>query len=125
MTKSFENMLNFLWSSTKRKIVSIIVLLVMLFIGVWQVYPRVACTINGGEWIRDGITDQAQYCLRSYSDAGKACKSSKDCEGTCILEGFYSSLQPVPTSGRCTPDNRQFGCFDYFEYPNVFSVCAD
>jgi hypothetical protein len=125
MTNSFESISNLFWGSFKRKIISITFALALFFIGIWQVYPRVSCAVSGGRWIRDGILGQAQYCLRSYPDAGKACQSSNDCEGACILENYHSTSQPVPTAGVCAPDNKQFGCFDYLEYPNVLSVCAD
>lgn len=113
------------WTPKKQKYLLATLIIAVSALSIEWLYPRVSCAVSEGKWIRDGIFGQAQYCLYSYSDVGKACQGSKDCEGSCVLEDYYSSSQPVPTAGVCAPNNKRFGCFDYLEYPKVFSVCTD
>lgn len=113
------------WKSPQGKFaLAAIVLAVAIFSG-WLIYPRDSCATSGGTWIRDGVLGQAQYCLYSYPDAGKACRSSTECLGSCVVEDYRALATPGPSVGVCTGDNRAFGCFDYLEHPNVFSVCTD
>ncbi len=113
------------WTPARQKYAVTAFILVVGILGVQWLYPRISCVASGGEWVRDGIFGQAQYCLRSYPDAGKVCQSSKECMGACVLVNYSPSATAVPTAGVCQSDNRPFGCYDYLEYPKVFSVCSD
>lgn len=114
------------WTPKKQKYLIVALVILTSILCVEWLYPRASCVITKGTWIRNGgILGQAQYCLYSYPDAGKTCKSSADCIGACVLEDYSPYLQPVPSEGVCASNNDGFGCIDYFEYPNVFSVCTD
>jgi hypothetical protein len=96
--------------------------------GLWWLYPRISCASSGGRWVRDGIFGQAQYCRHNYSDAGKACTRSADCEGGCMLDGPISlgdlAAATAPPLGYCQRDNGMFGCFTYIERPSE-GICID
>jgi hypothetical protein len=94
---------------------------VVFFSWIWLA-PRVTCAMSGGQWIRDGIFGQAQYCLQSYSDGGAPCTQSSDCQGACMLDGPISqsalnSVNSSPLQGSCKRNNGRFGCFTYIERP--------
>lgn len=44
------------------------------------------CEAGGGMYKKIGGFSQYYDCIHPFSDAGKECRSSKDCEGACILE---------------------------------------
>ena len=110
------------WSKSKQKQIRKIVLILFILLSVLFLYPRINCAIQQGEWTRTGLFGQAQFCVLAYPDAGKACQSSKDCIGRCILESLY---QTNPTEGVCEPDNNPFGCTDYFENGEISTMCVD
>lgn len=58
---------------------------------------------------------QCYICTIEYSDAGKKCQSSSDCEGGC-----YAFNEPVPIGkanqfGQCASNNSHFGCHQKIE----------
>lgn len=68
-----------------------------------------ACAKEGGTLKKQGKA-QCYACTISYTDAGKTCSGSADCQGKC-----YNRGQPVPLNvpnqtGQCARDNVVFGC---------------
>jgi hypothetical protein len=64
------------------------------------------CKRTEGEWRRVCIA-QRFTCVKAYSDAGKRCRDSSECEGECIVDftvrceapGQCSEELPVPAPG--------------------------
>mgnify|MGYP000356725689 CR=1 FL=1 len=77
------------------------------------------CDALGGTWRRDGMLG-AYHCFEVYSDGGKICTDSDQCEGTCRVEGDDTA------TARCTPDSSPFGCYSRMEdgEPTGF-LCVD
>jgi len=74
--------------------------------------------------MRVGIL-QYQKCVFRYSDAGKECRSSSECEGRCLVDN--ESL-PIGTEamGACERDNSYFGCWTEVEDGvAVSAMCVD
>lgn len=114
------------WTAKRQGYVVLAFAIAFGVLGVQWLYPRASCAAIGGKWVRDGGFGQAQYCLQSYPDAGKACQSSDDCMGACIVETNSSGVaSPLPTAGVCASDNRAFGCFFFFEHQEITGVCVD
>ncbi len=72
-------------------------------------YPdREACWEANGSYIRGIDTNRTRICVKPYSDAGKNCTDSDQCEGRCL------GLQDEETeeyNGFCQNNNNPFGCF--------------
>jgi len=114
------------WTPRRQRYILLAFLMAFGLLGIQWLYPRASCATKGGQWVRDGIFGQAQYCLHSYPDAGKACQSSDDCMGRCLVETNSSGIVPaIPTAGVCAPDNRVFGCFSFFEHQRIDGACID
>ena len=114
------------WTPKIQKYVVSAFVIIFSILGIQWLYPRASCAVIGGRWIRDGILGQAQYCLHSYPDAGKACQSSEDCLGRCLADTNSSSvITGVPTTGVCAPNNRVFGCFEIFDHQEITLLCID
>ncbi len=74
---------------------------------------RQDCAREGGRWGRGGILG-LQMCFPQYTDGGKACTASTDCEGQCDAD----TLQ-------CT-ESFSFGCQSYLdENGEIVSICID
>ena len=86
----------FQWKPSRLKFVLILGVLLCSTLGIQWLFPRVSCSLHGGQWVRGGIIGQAEYCLYRYSDAGKPCKNSEDCQGTCILPINYKFMYGTP-----------------------------
>ncbi len=108
--------------SMQRKIIviALIALLILLsprlYQGVVELYRSTECSISGGKWTVGGLA-QVSFCLRTFPDAGKACQSSDECMGGCVL--YDITGQPV-----CKTNNDPFECYALIEYPHLFG-CAD
>ena len=114
------------WTPKVQKYVVSAFIIVFGILGIQWFYPRASCTVIGGRWVHDGILGQAQYCLHSYPDAGKACQSSDDCMGSCLANIISSGeTKVVLPAGKCAPDNRIFGCFEIFENQEIQTFCVD
>ena len=65
------------------------------------------CAERHGEWIgQKGY----EYCLLPYADAGKTCKSSKDCVGHCIATVPSPSTGPIADHGSCQLNDEPDDC---------------
>ena len=112
----------------QRKFVTIGLLVLLLLLSPWlyrgldELYGRASCSRSGGKWATGGIA-QSHFCLRTYPDAGKSCRSSDECMGGCVL---YEVIwgQPAPSVGVCKNNNDPFECFAVLEYPQYYG-CAD
>ena len=69
---------------------------------------KIACGLHGGEWQGVSLGIDEWVCNFSTTDAGKVCRSSKECQGYCFVpnnidEGAgesFNSLKSKP--GRCS-----------------------
>jgi len=81
-----------LWKSAAVALVSLIVIVIAFFF--WT-HPGASCIEKGGVWFYDADLsvswlDPMGYCLYTYSDGGKPCKNSFECQGRC-QNGFCES----------------------------------
>jgi hypothetical protein len=114
------------WTARRQRYILLAFVMAFGIVGIQWLYPRASCAMIGGRWVRDGMFGQAQYCFHSYPDAGKACHSSDDCMGRCLVDIDSSNATgAMPTAGVCAPDNRGYGCFSYFGDEAKYSGCVD
>ena len=73
-----------------------------------------ACTAKGGAFSQQGMLGCYQ-CVVSYTDAGKACQDSSDCQGTCKNTGEFFDTSASNQSGQCASDSSPFGCYQTIE----------
>lgn len=109
----------------KRYIFIVIVLLALLTLGLlWWNDPRKLCERSGGRWVHDGMFGQAQYCQYTYADGGTPCRSSKECQGGCVIYDLPVNGKPLSTAGVCRFTNSIFGCWAPIENPGRYR-CFD
>lgn len=66
------------------------------------------CKAKGGQWIKAGRA-QTPMCDIPYSDAGKACSDSDQCQGSCISQERQRGKK---TKGQCSASPAAaFGCY--------------
>lgn len=77
-----------------------------------------SCRATDGEWIGTGLA-QTFMCVHKYSDGGKFCNSSDECEGFCIAK--------EDGSGYCKNDDNPFGCYRTIENfrAGIPTICTD
>ena len=109
--------------SWQRIVLALMLVGLLVFTASW-LYPRIACALDGGSWVRDGILEQAQYCLRTYVDGGNPCRASQECSGGCFVTTPTRLGQPTPEIGVCKLDNSPFGCFAPIEHSEWYH-CTD
>ena len=73
-----------------------------------------ACTAKGGAFSEQGMLGCYQ-CVVTYSDAGKACQDSSDCQGKCKNTGEFVDANAKTQSGQCASDSSPFGCYQTIE----------
>lgn len=70
-------------------ILSIVAGITMSSVGLENIINEIICKNNGGLWTYQ-VTPPRGYnmyvCLEQYSDGGKRCRNSSDCQGDCVLE---------------------------------------
>ncbi|WP_292052528.1 hypothetical protein [Brevundimonas sp. UBA5866] len=73
--------------------------------------PAEACAAQGGTFKPVGRA-QTMRCVLNYSDAGKICSDSSQCQGDCLAEPATtgSTTAGSATHGRCAPTSDRFGC---------------
>ena len=54
-------------------------------------------------------------CVVTYTDAGKACQDSSDCQGKCKNTGEFLDANAKTQSGQCASDSSPFGCYQAIE----------
>jgi len=71
------------------------------------------CLADGGRYERAGMVGKA--CFYDTNDAGKSCKTGKDCEGICFGD-----------SHTCSAISPLFGCYSSVEdNGEVVEICID
>ena len=73
-----------------------------------------ACTAKGGAFSQQGMLGCYQ-CVVTYTDAGKACQDSSDCQGKCKNTGEFIDASTKNQSGQCASDSSPFGCYQTIE----------
>jgi len=73
-----------------------------------------ACTAKGGAFLQQGRLGCYQ-CVVTYTDAGKACQDSTDCQGKCKNTGEFIAANVKTQSGQCASDSSGFGCYQTIE----------
>ena len=73
-----------------------------------------ACMAKGGAFLQQGRLGCYQ-CVVNYSDAGKACQDSTDCQGKCKNTGEFIESGTKNHSGQCASDSSGFGCYQTIE----------
>ena len=73
-----------------------------------------ACTAKGGAFSQQGMLGCYQ-CVVTYSDAGKDCQDSSDCQGKCKSTGEFIENGAKNQSGQCASDSSPFGCYQTIE----------
>ena len=88
--------------------------------------PRQACTQRGGQFEPVCMRGTFQ-CIMPYSDGGKPCTDSSQCEADCILYGMYRKEAPSqPVIGECRSTNYPCGCFAIVKDGQLaLDVCID
>lgn len=82
---------------------------------------KLGCKIKGGTWVGGaGDSTPNGWCLMKYSDAGKSCSSSSECQGGCMVD----KISQLGKTGTCKKDNDFRGCFGRVE-DKVISCRAD
>lgn len=85
-----------------------------------------ACTARNGSMERVGRLQSLQ-CVVRYTDAGKRCTDSDQCEGECRYEGDASAVAAgASVAGVCQADSNRFGCSTRVEdgRPDA-TICID
>lgn len=81
-------------------------------------YPSIeyvkACAAKGGKYSKEGMS-QSYMCVVQFSDAGKACKSSTDCQGFCRSSGEFLDFGETNQIGQCSSSSSPFGCHQAIE----------
>lgn len=69
-----------------------------------------ACAAQGGDWAPVCRLQKPQ-CVLTFSDAGKACTDSAQCQGRCETD-FSKGQIPAgePAAGRCSMNSNPCGC---------------
>ena len=68
-----------------------------------------ACTTKGGVFSQQGRLG-CHMCVVNYADAGKACKDSSDCQGSCQSSGEFIASGTANQTGQCSANSSPFGC---------------
>ena len=86
---------------------------------------REECTAQGGTPQRRGMLN-LEMCVVPYSDAGKSCTDSSQCEGLCQYHDLNNVGQEEDVVGQCQPDTAPYGCFAEVRGGKAFAaMCID
>lgn len=87
---------------------------------------RAACEATGGYVERAGLLG-AERCTRRFSDAGKTCKDSDECEGQCRAGPKTEAKGHLRlATGVCQANDNPFGCFTNVENGTLGpGLCVD
>ena len=89
-----------------------LLLCIIMIIGVYMIIGderSTECLDAGGEW--KWIQADVQGCVYSYSDGGKYCTSSDQCEGDCVT----NVVSNLGVEGFCEHTTNNQGCFNAIE----------
>jgi hypothetical protein len=68
-----------------------------------------ACVAQGGDWAPI-CRMQQPACVLSFSDAGKACTDSDQCQGNCYADLSQGPPDGRAVVGRCAVNSNPCGC---------------
>jgi len=81
------------------------------------------CVSVGGEF-RPVCLSGHEMCIVNYTDAGKSCLSSSQCQGECRVS--ESKAGDVFAVGQCSKSNNPCGCWANVELGMVnHAICSD
>ncbi|MBB35477.1 MAG: hypothetical protein CME88_04260 [Hirschia sp.] len=85
-----------------------------------------ACAAKNGEIRQEGMLGLFR-CTVAYSDGGKTCSDSSDCEGECRdADNTDHQAAPGTVVGKCQPTDSPFGCFTRIEGGQTTgTLCVD
>jgi len=85
------------------------------------------CRARHGDWVPGGplVRPPVHQCILKTADAGKACRSSEECEGSCVLDGDPGGRDPGALRGTCSAQYPFFGCHWYLEGNRTSQGCWD
>lgn len=118
----YSRLSNWFKSLSMPQMVLALLFALLVIFAIW-IYPRTSCALSGGEWIPVGLA-QEPACIHTYPDAGKACLSSEECTGACVIYDPPSQGQPTPSVGVCKTTNNPFVCYAPIEHPEIYG-CSD
>lgn len=109
------------------KIIRVAIITTILFIVLYifnalffKVQDRIKCYFSNGKWNYTGGVAAVKECIYTYKDGGKPCKSSRECEGGCIVTKKEQQL------GKCRADSRRVGsCYAIIEEKERGILCVD
>jgi hypothetical protein len=99
------------------------------FIAQYSVIDHIACVVEGGSYQKSYIPGVGRTCVHTYSDGGKSCVSSDDCEGRCLITKDTVVVTPTPERGvhglpvPSLLDNEVIGGTGECEYNNAPKGC--
>lgn len=67
------------------------------------------CLAKGGEYTKEGRL-QAYRCVQQFSDAGKSCSDSSECQGKCTGSDTSIVAGTSNVTGTCAANDSPFGC---------------
>lgn len=67
------------------------------------------CLAKGGTYSKQGRL-QAYRCVIQFSDAGKACSDSSECQGSCLNSDTAITAGTTNVKGTCAATDSPFGC---------------
>ncbi|AMT97006.1 MULTISPECIES: hypothetical protein [Psychrobacter] len=67
------------------------------------------CLAKGGEYTKEGRL-QAYRCVQQFSDAGKSCSDSSECQGKCTNSDTAIEAGKTNVKGTCAANDTPFGC---------------
>jgi hypothetical protein len=79
-----------------------------------------ACRARGGTWTAFG--NLYNFCRLMTRDGGKACTSSSDCEGVCLVASTDLNSSKFDS---CSSEVLLHGCYETRERDHVSTVCQD
>lgn len=85
------------------------------------------CAQSGGFLAKRGKRGNLM-CVQPFADAGKACTSTKECQGRCLAVDDSGGVPKLgeAAAGICQADDKLFGCFAELEQGKVkSSKCID
>lgn len=101
----------------------IMIVLFIMIIG--TSFPQIYCFMRGGDYGIFGLSDRA-FCNLKYSDGGKECLDSSECEGECLTRAYLREPTPEFVVGTCQPHHHIFGCYSHVTNGKpTFSICVD
>ncbi|MFC6203903.1 hypothetical protein ACFPZK_04155 [Psychrobacter urativorans] len=72
------------------------------------------CLAKGGEYLKQGRL-QMHRCVMQFSDEGKSCSDSSDCQGSCLSSKLDSEPGKPNQVGTCAANDSPFGCRQLIE----------